>query len=184
MQSKRNRLKHLEFDGKFREKIVTGKKRVTIRKRTKLKPGDFVFVHCGGKIIGKAKIISVKRRKLEELTDQEAKLDGFEDRSDLIQKLTDLGYHDGVYVIEFEFVPTNDINPYELHYGSVALDEIARKALECLNLSKSEKRILNTFLKEGSIRKAAKKLGSWKKRNEIRCILRKCYLLLREMRKL
>ncbi len=57
-------MKHLEFKGKYLEKLMSKEKKTTIRRRANLKPNDEVFIHCGGKIIGKAKIRDVKKIKI------------------------------------------------------------------------------------------------------------------------
>jgi|GEM_PF-3274197 hypothetical protein len=48
-------------------------------------------------------------------------------------------------------------------------------------MSEDERRTLELFLKCGSIRKTAIKLGGLKKRREIRKILRKCYEELKKI---
>ncbi len=174
-------MKHLEFTRNYEKLLLSGKKRATIRKWTNLKAGDEVFVHCGGKIIGKAKITSVRKKSIHELTEEDAKLDGFESKEALIEELKKLGYGGSVYVIEFEFKPTESVNPHSMYYGDADLEEIARKALQHLDLSERDREVLKLFLKAGSIRKAAAKLGGWRKRGEVRAVLRKCYDRLRDM---
>ena len=49
-----------------------------------------------------------------------------------------------------------------------------------MNLNEADRRILELFVKTGSIRRTAMKLGSMKKRGVIRKILRKCYNELRK----
>lgn len=173
-------MKHLEFKRKYADLLLNGKKRSTIRNRTNLKEGDEVYVHCGGKIIGKAKIISVERKKVSELTDDDAKLDGFESVDKMLMEIRRMGYGDEVHIIRFDFEPFNAVNPHNMYYGDVDLVEIAEKSLRHLNLTEREKEILKIFLKYGSIRRAATKLGGHKKRGLIRNLLRTCYLRLKE----
>ncbi len=179
-------MKHLEFSGTYRYLLLSGKKKATIRKKiSKLKEGDVVFVHCGGEIIGKAKITSIERKRLDELTDEDAVLDGFKNREELIRELKRIyGDEDEFYVIKFEFEPIEAVNPHEFHYGNSDLIEIAEKALKELNLSKRDRMVLELFLKTGSIRKTASKLGGLRKRGEVRKVLRKCYNILKEIGKL
>jgi|Deesub1362A_J573_1020465.scaffolds.fasta_scaffold01959_5 hypothetical protein len=173
-------MKHLEFNRKHGKLILEGKKRATFRRRTTAKPGDVVYVHSGGKIIGKARILSVEKRKLDEITDEDAKLDGFNSRDELIEEIQKLyGNLEDIYMIKFDFEPTETKNPYNFHYGNADLLEVAKKALETLDLREKEREILELFLKTGSIRKTAIKLGGWKKRGIVREILRKYSKLLK-----
>ncbi len=173
-------MKHLEFKRKYADLLLSGKKRITIRNWTNLKAGDEVYVHCGGKIIGKAKISAVERKKISELTDEEARLDGFSSREDMLEELERIGYGDEVYVIRFDFEPIESVNPHNMYYGDADLVEVAEKSLKHLDLEERDRKVLEIFLMYGSIRKAARKLGGSRKRGEIRKILRKCYLMLKE----
>lgn len=174
------RFKHLTFSGKFAGEILKGKKRATIRKRVNLKPGDLAFVHSGGEIIGIAKITSVEERKIEELTDEDAKLDGFESREEMMRELERLGYRGNVYLVKFEFEAIDERDPYEFHYGEMDLRGMAREALEKLELKEEDRRILELFLKCGSIRRAAVRLGGLEKRKKIRDVLRRCHKMLQK----
>jgi len=173
-------MKHLEFKRKYADLLLSGKKRITIRNWTNLKVGDEVYVHCGGKIIGKAKISAVERKKISELTDEEARLDGFSSREDMLEELERIGYGDEVYVIRFDFEPIESVNPHNMYYGDADLVEVAEKSLKHLDLEERDRKVLEIFLMYGSIRKAARKLGGSRKRGEIRKVLRKCYLMLKE----
>ena len=173
-------MKHLEFKRKYADLLLSGKKRITIRNWTNLKAGDEVYVHCGGKIIGKAKISAVERKKISELTDEEARLDGFSSREDMLEELERIGYGDEVYVIRFDFEPIESVNPHNTYYGDADLVEVAEKSLKHLDLEERDRKVLEIFLMYGSIRKAARKLAGSRKRGEIRKILRKCYLMLKE----
>lgn len=169
-------MKHLEFKRTFAESIIKGRKKLTIRKWTNLREGDEVFVHSGGKIIGKAKITSIEKKNIEEITDEEAKLDGFRDAEHLRSEMSKIGYSGEVYLIHFEFEPLDAIDPHNLYYGNADLENIAKLSLQHLELTEKERSLLEAFLRYGSIRKA----GKGGKRGEIRKILRKCYQLLTE----
>ncbi len=175
-------MKHLEFKDKFRELLKSGRKTATIRLQCPYKKGQEVFVHCGGKIIGTARIIDIQEKKLEELTEEDAKADGFESLEDLLEELRKLyGNPEKVYVIRFKFKEFKEgINPHEMYYGDADLIEIAKLALENLNLKEDDRKVLELFVQTGSIRKTAMKLGSMKKRGLIRKILRRCYNELRK----
>ncbi len=175
-------MKHLEFKDKFRELLKSGRKTATIRLQCPYKKGQEVFVHCGGKIVGTARIIDIQEKKLEELTEEDAKADGFESLEDLLEELRKLyGNPEKVYVIRFKFKEFKEgINPHEMYYGDADLIEIAKLALENLNLKEDDRKVLELFVQTGSIRKTAMKLGSMKKRGLIRKILRRCYNELRK----
>jgi len=173
-------MKHLEFKRRYAKALIEGKKTLTIRKWTNLKEGDEVLVHSGGKIIGKARILSVQKKHISEITDEEARLDGFRDAEELRREIEKMGYDGEVYLIHFEFEPFEAVNPHNLYYGDADLEEIAKKSLEHLELDERDRKVLETFLKYGSIRRAAKRLGGTRKRGEIRKVLRKCYKELLE----
>jgi hypothetical protein len=174
-------MKHLEFKDKYKELLKSGKKTATIRVQCYVKKGDEVFVHCGGRIIGTAKIIDVEEKSLDELSDEDAKADGFSSKEELLEEIKKLyGNPKKVYLIRFKFKAfKNEIDPHEMYYSDADLVEIAKKALEHLSLSEKDKKILQLFVKTGSIRKTAMKLGGLKKRGVIRKILRSCYDELR-----
>ena len=173
--------KHIEFKGKYKKLLTSGKKRSTIRKRCYVREGEDVFVHCGGKIIGKAKILKIEEKKLEELDNSIAMVEGFKNRDELINEIKRIYDTDRVYVINFEFYPfKKPLTPEEVYYGSLSLRKIAERALKELELSEEEKRILETFLETGSVKKAAIKLGGIWERRKVRDVLRKCYQKLSE----
>ncbi len=174
-------MRHLEFSRKHGKLILEGKKRATFRRRTTAKEGDVLYVHAGGKIIGRAKIRSVELKSVDDITDEDAKMDGFESREELMKEIRNIyGDVDRLYLIKFDFEPIEAQNPYSFHYGDEDLADIARKALERLDLDEREREVLEIFLKSGSIRKTAAKLGGWKMRGEVRKVLRKCLKKLRE----
>lgn len=175
-------MKHLEFKNKYRSLLLNGKKRATIRLYTNLKPGDEVYVHCGGKIIGIAEIEDVQEKRIDELTEEDAKIDGFESLDELVDEIRGIyGDVEKVYVIKFRFKEfENSVIPHEMYYGDADLVQIAEKALQTLDLSEEERKVLKLFLETGSIRKVAFKLGGIRKRKVIRDLLRKCYSELKE----
>ncbi len=60
-----------------------------------------------------------------------------------------------------------------MYYGKEDLVEIAKKALDSEEFDEREKEILNLFIKTGSIRKTARKIGGLRNRGVVREILRK-----------
>jgi len=175
-------MKHLEFKDRYRDLLISGKKRATIRVQCPYKKGQKVYVHCGGEIIGVARITDIEEKRIDELTEEDAKEDGFESLEELINEIKKIyGNPDKVYVIRFEFRGFEEgINPHEMYYGDADLMEVAKLALDKLELKREERKILELFVKTGSIRKAAMKMGGIKKRGIIRKVLRKCYNELRK----
>ncbi|HII68149.1 MULTISPECIES: ASCH domain-containing protein [Thermococcus] len=182
-------MKNLKFDGKYKGLLLSGKKRATIRfGKVNIKPGDEVLIHSAGYVLGKAKVKRVEKKKVFELTDEDAKLDGFKDKEELMKALREhyknIKPDAEVTLIEFEFVKMLD-NPVlsaDFPYEGNNPIEIAELALKHLNnLSFEEVALLKLFLQSGSLRRTAYKLGGLDKRYKIRKILRKAYEELKEM---
>ncbi len=180
--------KHLEISGEYKDKLLRGEKKATIRVGhvRGARPGKVVFLHCGGYVYGKVRITDVRTKKVSELTDRDAKLDGFENREELIKALKehypDLKDDDIVTIIEFEWVEKFDepILSEHLPYDGHDPLEIAKKALEeDIPLSPRERELLELLIECGSIRKAAKALGGLGHRDKIRKAVRKAYRLLK-----
>ncbi len=79
--------KKLKFKGKYKEKILSGKKKITIRRETSLKPGDKVLIESGEEEIGEAVIKEVLNIRVEDLTDEHAREDGFSNLKELLGEL-------------------------------------------------------------------------------------------------
>lgn len=174
-------MKVLRIVGKFKEKLLKGEKTITIRLpgKKKFREGETVRIDCGDKILGKAVIKKIYRKKIKELTDDEINRDGLKDRNELIRTLRRL-YEQKitpeteVEVIEFEIKEILEEDFYNFHYKGYDILEIAKRGLEFADLDEKEKEILEDLLKEKSIRKVAlKRFGSLNKRWVIRKILRK-----------
>jgi hypothetical protein len=96
----------LLFKKKFHEAIRSGRKRQTIRlwKRCFMRPGQMTYIPG----LGRARILQVDRITLEQITEQDAVLDGFASRDQLLGELRTLygdrlaaGY--GLYKIRFQW---------------------------------------------------------------------------------
>ncbi|AEH25519.1 ASCH domain-containing protein [Pyrococcus yayanosii] len=177
-------MKNLKFDGRYKEDILAGRKRATIRlgRKVNLRPGEEVLIHAGGYVLGKARITRVETKPVAELTDEDARKDGFSSREELIQALREhykfVRPDSPATIIEFELVKKLDkpILSADFPYEGNNPIEIAEMALRHLeNLSFEEVALLKLFLREGSLRKAAMKLGGLNKRYKIREVLRKAY---------
>ena len=171
------KLKHLEFKDKFRRQLLSGEKKATVRLHTTLREGDRVLIHCGGEILGEGVVEKVEEKKPDELTEEDARADGFASLDELLEEIRRLyGEVDRIFVIHFTMKPFSIVkNPHDFYYGQADLKEIVELALKNLQLEERERQILKLFLETGSIIKAAKRLGGLRKRGLIREVLRKCY---------
>ncbi|AEK73838.1 hypothetical protein GQS_09720 [Thermococcus sp. 4557] len=181
-------MRHLEFDGRYADAILGGRKRATVRlgRRPNLEPGDEVLLHSGGYAIGKAVIERVESKTVGELTDEDAFLDGFSSREELIRALKShykyVNDDSTAHVIVFRLVERFEKPVMSSDYayeGNLPL-EIAEKALKHLDLSDEDRKLLELFLQAGSLRKAAHRLGGMNKRYLIRDALRRAYSELKK----
>jgi len=101
-------VKILRFKKKYGEKIKSGEKKTTIRLSTKLKPGDTVKIFAGEESLGKARIISIKRKRMSELTERDAERDGFNSVDELRRALKkhyrNISERSFVSIIEFNLM--------------------------------------------------------------------------------
>ncbi len=174
--------RHIMVKGRFVDLILSGKKRSTIRLGRVVPRYDEVIIHGGGRPIAKARITRVIYKRVKELTEDDAKKDGYERVDELIRDLErvygkKISPDDVVTIIEFEVVKTfTDLNPQDVYLGLNPVD-LARIAYRYLRkeLSNEELRVLDAVMRYRSIREAAIKLyGSLSKRWLIRKVLRKC----------
>ena len=170
------------MDEEYVEALLSGVKRGTIRLGV-VKPDRELFIHSGGRIVARAVVESVEYRRVSELTDEDARLDGFPSREALIRALRrlypGLKPSDVVTIIRFERVEPMDAPEYD--YGGHSPREIAEKALRHLDLSPEERRILELIARMGSLRKVALRLyGTLEARRRLRKVVRRAYERLRE----
>ncbi len=81
------RRKSLRFDKRYVDRILRGEKVTTLRRTTRLRPGDVVDLVAGGEVFGEAVVEGVTRVRLSGLTDEEARRDGFESKEELVKAL-------------------------------------------------------------------------------------------------
>ncbi len=174
--------RHIMVKGRFVDLILSGRKTTTIRLGRVVPKHDEIIIHGGGRPVAKAKIKSVVYKRVRELTEEDARKDGYSTVEELIRDLEQVygrrvSPDDIVTIIEFEVVQTfTDLNPEDVYLGLSPVD-VARIAYRYLRreLSEDEKRILDAVLRYRSIREAALKLfGTLNKRWVIRKVLRKC----------
>lgn len=173
--------------GVYAEKLLKGEKKATIRKGiVKPKYGELI-VHAGGKPVAKIKITNVYYKKVNELSNYEAKLEGYESLDELLRELKsvygELDEDDYVTVIEFKVVQRLDeLEPEDPYLGLNPAD-VARLAIRYLSkeLGDFEKKVLLDLTRTNSIRKTSiNVLGNLNKRYIVRRILRKVLKLLQD----
>jgi len=81
------RRRKLMFKKEYSEGIVKGSKTSTIRLSSSLKKGDEVEVVAGRVRLGIARIEGIEVKKVHELTDEDARTDGFENKEELVKAL-------------------------------------------------------------------------------------------------
>ncbi|NJE04972.1 ASCH domain-containing protein [Thermococcus sp. M36] len=176
-------MRHLKFDGRYAEAILSGRKRATVRlgRGPNLKEGDTILIHSGGYALGKAVIERIETKTVGELTDEDAFLDGFSSREELINALKQHYKHvsddSTAHVIVFRLVEkfSRPVMSSDYAYEGNNPIEIAEIALKHLDLSEEDRQLIELFLRIGSLRKAAHRLGGMNKRYLIRNALRRAY---------
>ncbi len=144
-----------------------------------------VYIHSAGKVVAKAEIVRVVYKRVRDLTDEDAMLDGFRSREELISELRRIYGRVSpdmyVTIIELKVTEHLDISDEAVNAYLTPTD-IARLALYYdVPLSREEKELLKMLLDLGSIRKVALKLfGTIEKRWIIRRVVRKALKLLQE----
>ena len=170
----------LMFSKKYMQDLLEGRKLATVRLgRVRYRVGDVVLAYCGGLVLGRVRITGVKYKKLIDLTEEDARRDGFANLRDLLKALRqhypNVRANTPITVITFEWVEKFDVPLSDTEYSwgyDKSPQEVARLALEKLKLSPEERVILEVFLKSGSVRAAARKLGGLSQRPLVRGVLR------------
>ncbi len=176
------KLKHLMFSRLYLDKLLRGEKKITIRAtKPNLKRGDVALVHSMGLILGKVRILGVTAKRLRDISEKEAREDGFssveELRNALRKHYPRLRDDSFVYVVRFEWLERFDPPLGERDYAwpySSSPHEVAQLALSTgIPLSDEEREVLQALAAEGSIRRAAVKLGGLSLRPLVRAVLHK-----------
>ncbi len=172
--------RHLMVKGRYVKLILSGKKTATIRLGIVKPKYREIIVHGGGKPVAKIEIVSVKHKKVKELTNEDAVKDGFRSKDELIKELEKvydgITLDDWVTIIEFRVVQRLDNLPLQDPYMGLSPADIARLALRYLSneLGDDEKKVLLDLTRTESIRKTAYRIyGSIAKRYIVRRILKK-----------
>jgi len=154
--------KFMLIDSTYKSRILRGDKVTTIRYGSyEVRPGGEVYlvITPSDTAVAKVRITGVRKKKVRELTNEDAKLDGFSDVKELLRELNriygELYGDDEVTIIGFEVVKRFDEGiPLKwlkgLNYREPA--EIARLYLENqdrLNLNRETDFILRRIYNEG-----------------------------------
>ncbi len=177
--------RHLMVKGEYVNKILKGIKRATIRLGIVKPRYNEIIIHGGGRPVAKVRITKVKYKRLNELTEEEAKMDGFNSLEELLQHLRkaygNVSSNDIVTIIEFEVLKRLDEVEVTHPYMGLEPADVARIALRYLReeLSENEVKILLDLTRTNSIRKTAINFyGTIEKRYLIRRVLKKALRLL------
>lgn len=177
--------RHLMVKGEYVDDILSGRKKATIRLGiVKLRYKELI-VHGGGRPIAKVRVTNVRYKRVVELTDEDAKLDGFKNKEELLEALRkaygEIKPNDYVTIIEFEVI--QDLSKLEPQHPYLGLEpaDVARLALRYLKdrMTKEEIDVLTDLTRTNSIRATAVRLfGDLSKRWRVRKVLRKALRLL------
>ncbi len=168
--------RHLMLKSKYLDKLSNG--RFTTIRLGIIRPRyREVFIHSGGAMVAKARIVNVSYKRVSDLTDYDAVMDGFTSRQVLIDEL--MRIYNNVSDDDWVTILTLEVTRMIGHRdgSSIGLNpvDIARLALRYnVPMNEEERRILQELINEGSIRKAAIKLfGSFNGRVVIRRVVRR-----------
>ncbi len=175
--------KYLMVKGNFLDAILKGRKRITIRRRTRLKAGDKFYIHSMGKIWGIGEVTKVEKIMKDEIGDEIAKEEGM--TLEELKKYLDRFYgkkNVPLYVIHFRVAEVfpEPKDPEKDVYGGMRPGKIAALALKYLHLDEEAMKILRRLKETDSIRAVAIEMGGLNRRKKVRAILRKAVEMLKE----
>lgn len=178
--------RHLMLKGRYVDAILEGRKKATIRKGLVKVKYEELIVHGAGRPVAKVRVRDVIYKRLSELTDDDAKLDGFKSKEELLRELERtygrLRPDDVVTIIIFDVVQDlTKLEPSDPYLG-LSPSDIARLALRYLdNISEEERTVLLELTRTNSIRAAALRLyGDISKRWKVRRVVRRAVKALLE----
>jgi hypothetical protein len=104
--------RHIMLKKEYGELLLAGRKKATIRLGVVTPKYDELIVHSGGRPIAKVKITGVVVKRVGELTDSDAIIDGFRSRKELLESLRraygDVRQDDLVTIIKFDVIQKYD----------------------------------------------------------------------------
>ncbi|MDM7274578.1 MAG: ASCH domain-containing protein [Thermoprotei archaeon] len=156
--------RHLMLKEIYADMLLRGDKKATVRLGRVIPKHGEVIVHSGGRPICKARIVKVRYKKVSELNDEDARIDGFESAERLIKELKanygDISPNAEVTIIELKVTrKLTELDHRDPYMGLTPID-IARISLKYLknSLTERETRILEEVARAGSLRRAAIRL--------------------------
>jgi len=174
--------RHIMMKREYAELVLSGAKTATIRLGVVRPKRRQVLLHSSGRVLAELEITGVEVKRVRDLTDEDAKQDGFQDRRQLIEHLERiygkrLGENEKVTIIRFRVA--RRIEGSEAEEGSKYLGlkpvDVASIALRYgVRLSPRDMVVIKKVAETGSIRKAASALfGDPTRRKAIRAALEK-----------
>lgn len=118
---KLGRILHFRMD--YLQKVLLGEKTTTVRKGIVKPLHDEVYLASNGKVYGEARLKSLRFTKLSELTDEDARRDGFENREDLVNALKEI-YPD---LKDEDWVTIISLDNVSRYSSPLSLKEVARR---------------------------------------------------------
>ncbi|MEM4576476.1 MAG: ASCH domain-containing protein [Candidatus Nezhaarchaeales archaeon] len=171
--------RHIMMKKEFADLVLAGVKTTTIRLGIVKPKRRRVILHGGGKVLAELEISDVKVKRVCDLTDEDARQDGFQDKNQLLQNLKEIygsiSPSDKVTIIKFKVIrrigePCNDESSRYLGLRPADIASIAMRY--GLKLGPRDIAILKKVAETGSVRKAAIALfGTIAKRRVIRAAL-------------
>ncbi len=172
--------RHIMMKKEYGEKLLSGEKKTTIRVGIVKPKYKELIVHSGGRPIAKVRVDKIIVKKVKELNDEDARLDGFRNRRELLDALKRaygrLSLEEPVTIIYLDLVQKYDELSSDDPYYGLSPGDIARIALRYLDkeLDEDERRILKDLTVTNSIRSTAFRLyGDPTNRARIRKTIRK-----------
>ncbi len=99
----------LHFRPEYVKQILSGKKRMTVRLGVRnVRPGMIIILAAGGKPFARARVVSVRRKRVRDITDEEVKKEGYSDFTEFYAALRSLypgiSLDDEVTIIEWRLI--------------------------------------------------------------------------------
>ena len=172
---------HIMVKKEFAELILKGVKTSTIRLGKVVPKSKEIIIHSGGRPIAKAIIENVEYKRVKDLTNEDAKCDGYNSVEELLKSLeklynTKVKDTDIITIIRFKLVKKfTEVDLSDPYLGFEPID-IARLANRYLTneMTDEERKIVDALLRYKTIRTATIKMfGTLAKRPIIRKVLRK-----------
>lgn len=168
--------RHIMMKKEFAELVLAGVKTTTIRLGIVKPKRKRVILHGGGKVLAELEITGVEVKRVCDLTDEDAKEDGFQNKNQLLQNLNEIygsiRPSDKVTIIKFKVIkriggPHTDESSRYLGLRPADIASIAIRYR--LKLNPKDFTVLKKVAETGSVRKAAIALfGTINKRRVIR----------------